>query len=112
MKKQVRDDYRAIWESVSQVPKGRVATYGEIARLTGLIGQARLVGYALHNLPPRSTVPWHRIINAKGEISLPRLHGGYRRQRRLLEKEGILFTKNKIDLDKFGWIRSIRPAHR
>ena len=102
--------YGTIQETVSHIPRGKVATYGEIARLSGFIGQARLVGYALHNLPRRTTLPWHRVINAKGEISLPRLHGQYQRQKRLLAKEGVVFKRGKIDLDKFGWIRSLGIA--
>jgi methylated-DNA-protein-cysteine methyltransferase-like protein len=104
-----RPDYRAIWDTVRQVPRGKVATYGEIARLSGLMNQARRVGYALHTLPPRSGVPWHRIVNARGEISLPEISGGYQRQKKLLLKEGIAFRKGRIDLARFGWFRSMEP---
>jgi methylated-DNA-protein-cysteine methyltransferase-like protein len=108
-----RSDYRAIWDTVKQVPRGKVATYGEVARLSGLMNQARRVGYALHSLPPRSGVPWHRIVNAKGEISLPAISGGYQRQKKLLLKEGIAFRKGRIDLARFGWVRSMGPStHR
>jgi methylated-DNA-protein-cysteine methyltransferase-like protein len=96
----------AIWETVKQIPKGKVATYGDIATLSGLSGQQRLVGYALHNLPPKSNVPWQRVINAQGRISLPRRTAGYRRQKKLLEKEGVVFEKEIVDLDRFGLIQS------
>ncbi|MGH2569508.1 MAG: MGMT family protein, partial [Bacteroidota bacterium] len=66
---------------------------------------ARLVGYALHNLPSDSRVPWHRVVNARGEISLPRATGSSSRQRRLLEKEGVVFRKGRIDLQRFGWLK-------
>lgn len=88
-----------------KIPKGRVATYGEVARVSGLPGQARLVGYALHNLPPRSGVPWHRVINAQGRVSLSDLDGMYERQVRLLRNEGVVFAKGVVNLGRFGWPR-------
>jgi len=62
--------YRQIWDTVRRIPRGRVATYGQIAALIGHRRQARLVGYALHSLPEGLAVPWHRVVNSKGEISL------------------------------------------
>lgn len=96
------DLYVRIWKAVKGVRKGRVATYGQIANLCSLRGHARLVGYALHNLPANSGVPWHRIINAKGMISLRRRTGAYERQKLLLESEGIVFENEKIDLGRYG----------
>ena len=91
-----------IYKTVSRIPRGRVATYGQIARLAGLRGQARLVGYAMHALPTGSRVPWQRVINARGEISLP--GSSAVRQRELLEREGVRFdAKGRIDLDRFLW---------
>ena len=98
--------YKTIWEIVHEIPKGNVATYGEIARVSGLLNKARLVGYALHNLPNRSKIPWHRVINSKGEISFPKNTSTYRQQRRLLEAEGVIFSKDKVDLGKYGWLRN------
>lgn len=87
---------------VSRIPKGRVATYGQIARLAGLRGQARLVGYAMHALPAGTRVPWQRVVNARGEISLPGTSAV--RQRKLLETEGVRFdARGRIDLDRFLW---------
>lgn len=87
---------------VSRIPRGRVATYGQIARLAGLGGQARLVGYAMHALPTGTRVPWQRVVNARGEISLP--GSSAVRQRNLLEKEGVRFdARGRIDLDRFLW---------
>ena len=110
------DLYLRIWKAVRMVRKGQVATYGQIAQLCGLRGHARLVGYALHNLPPESGVPWHRIINSKGMISLRARTSGHERQKHLLEQEGIVFENGKIDLAKYGaGSRSqgkIRKAHR
>jgi methylated-DNA-protein-cysteine methyltransferase-like protein len=87
---------------VSRIPKGRVATYGQIARLAGLRGQARLVGYAMHTLPAGTRVPWQRVVNARGEISLPGSSAA--RQRERLESEGVRFdARGRIDLDRFLW---------
>lgn len=96
--------YAAIWSVVRRIPKGRVATYGQIAELAGLEGHARQVGYALHNLPERNDVPWHRVINARGEIS-PRTSGdSHELQRMLLEAEGIeLDLGGRMDLKKYRW---------
>jgi len=96
--------HEIILGTVTQIPKGKVATYGEIARLCGLLGQARLVGYALHSLPSKSNVPWHRVINSQGKISFPRTSSAYHRQKRLLKKEDIYFIKDRIKFKKFGWL--------
>jgi methylated-DNA-protein-cysteine methyltransferase-like protein len=85
--------WETIYRAVRKVPRGRVASYGQIAELAGLEGHARQVGYALHALPDGSGVPWHRVINAKGEIS-PRSAGdSHELQRMLLEAEGVKFDK-------------------
>jgi methylated-DNA-protein-cysteine methyltransferase-like protein len=85
-----------------RIPRGRVATYGQIARIAGLRGQARLVGYALHALPVGSEVPWHRVLNGKGELSTRGLSA--ERQRKLLEQEGVKFdARGRISLAKFQW---------
>jgi methylated-DNA-protein-cysteine methyltransferase-like protein len=81
-----------------------VATYGQVAALAGLGGHARQVGYALSALPEGSRVPWHRVINAKGEVS-PRSEPGIdSEQRCLLEAEGVLFDrKDRVSLARFQW---------
>jgi methylated-DNA-protein-cysteine methyltransferase related protein len=85
--------WETIYRAVRNVPRGRVASYGQIAELAGLEGHARQVGYALHALPDGSRVPWHRVINAKGEIS-PRSAGdSHELQRMLLEAEGVTFDQ-------------------
>jgi Predicted methylated DNA-protein cysteine methyltransferase len=100
--------YQLIWETVTQIPEGKVASYADVATLSGLPGQQRLVGYALHNLPHNSCVPWQRVINAQGKISFPQKTARYKRQKKLLEKEGIVFKKEKIDLKKFGVMQSFK----
>ena len=87
---------------VSRIPRGRVATYGQVARIAGLSGQARLVGYALHALPVGTSIPWQRVVNAQGGISTPGGHDSV--QRRLLEREGVRFdSRDRIDLASFQW---------
>lgn len=94
--------YELIWREVQKIPRGRVATYGQIAELAGLEGHARQVGYALHNLPERSEVPWHRVVNANGEIS-PRSAGdSHELQSLLLRAEGVeIDSRGRIDLKKY-----------
>jgi methylated-DNA-protein-cysteine methyltransferase-like protein len=96
--------YQTIWKMVAKIPRGRVATYGQIAELAGLEGHARQVGYALHNLPEGSRIPWHRVINAQGEVS-PRTAGdSHELQRLLLEGEGVEFDlRGRVNLKQFRW---------
>lgn len=86
------------------IPEGKVATYGQIAGLAGRPNGARQVGYALANAGEKEQLPWHRVINAKGEISA-RAHPDFvDYQRMLLEEEGIEFSLNgRIDLSKYRW---------
>ncbi len=98
--------YENIYAIVRQIPRGRVATYGQVADLAHLYGKARLVGYALYRVDiSLSDVPWHRVVNAKGEIShSPLRHGTDYRQQLLLEEEGIKFTLDgKINLREYLW---------
>ena len=96
--------YELIWSVVRKVPRGRVATYGQIAELAGLEGHARQVGYALHNLPEASGVPWHRVVNAKGEISARTGGDSHELQRLLLEAEGVRFdARGRMDLARYRW---------
>ncbi|MER3495009.1 MAG: methyltransferase [Mastigocladus sp. ERB_26_2] len=98
--------YDEIYKIVCQIPQGRVATYGQVADLAHLYGKARLVGYALYRIDTvSSNIPWHRVVNAKGEIShSPLRHGGDYRQRILLEQEGIQFSREgKINLREYLW---------
>jgi len=97
--------HRKVHDAVRGIPPGRVATYGGIARAVGLTGRARQVGYALAALPDGSDVPWHRVINARGEVSARAGGSGFERlQRVLLESEGVEFDdRGRVDLDRFGW---------
>lgn len=93
---------------VRRIPRGRVASYGQVAALAGLGGQARLAGYALHALPEGTPLPWHRVLGAGGRLSLMKLDVGAGTTQRLrLEREGVRFdARGRVDLDVFGW----RPA--
>ena len=97
--------YDRYYDVVRRIPRGRVTTYGAVASLADRYGAARQVGYAMAALPEGTDVPWHRVINARGEVS-PRGGGspGDRIQRRLLEDEGVVFDgRGRVDLDTFGW---------
>ena len=104
MKRTTREtSYDRIFAVVRRVPRGRVATYGQVARLAGLGRRARLVGYALHSLAGASALPWQRIVNASGGISLDALGSGLT-QRLRLEGEGVKFdTRGRIDLARYQW---------
>lgn len=105
--------YELIWRVVRKVPRGRVATYGQIAELADLEGHARQVGYALHNLPANSNVPWHRVVNAKGEISARTGGDSHELQRLLLEAEGVEFdAKGRMDLERYRWKSVARKRTR
>jgi len=95
--------FAKIYRAVRTIPRGRVATYGQIARLAGVPRGARTVGWALRALSPRAEprVPWHRVVGAGGLISLPEGNGG-EEQRARLRVEGIRFRHGRIDLARFG----------
>jgi methylated-DNA-protein-cysteine methyltransferase-like protein len=102
--------YARIYAVVRKIPKGRVATYGQVARLAGLPRHARLVGYALHALkderPADRRVPWQRVVNARGEISARSWAGAEDVQRVALEDEGIEFDRRgRIRLATYQWKR-------
>ena len=101
------------WEKyyavIRRIPRGKVATYGQIARLSGRPRHARQVGYALFALPEGSRVPWHRVVNAAGRLSVGKVSsGGDLRQQFLLEREGVVFLAGKIDLARYGWSAGAR----
>ena len=101
----VSDSYRRIYAVVRRIPRGRVATYGQVALLAGLPRQPRLVGYAMHALPNGTDLPWHRVINAEGRVSARSGEDAGRvRQRVLLEAEGLHFdAAGRISLARQGW---------
>ena len=95
----------AICAVVRRIPRGWVATYGQVAAMAGLPRRARLVGRVLQRLDPATRIPWHRVVNAKGEVSYSLSRdGGDTLQRRLLEKEGIRFDRNRLNLERCRWL--------
>ncbi|MDO3381875.1 MGMT family protein [Gilvimarinus algae] len=92
----------ALYTALAQVPPGRVLTYGQLARLAGRPGAARWAGSVLRQLPEHSQLPWHRVLNAAGRLSLgPGSAGQLQRQR--LQDEGVIFTGERVDLTIYGW---------
>lgn len=114
--KQPRNHYQRIYDVVCRIPEGKVATYGDVAALAGLPNHARLAGYALYNLPSElsDVVPWHRVLNAKGTLSIGRVKpDGNTRQQRLLEAEGVEFSNGKINLRHYRWVpNAVATDHR
>jgi methylated-DNA-protein-cysteine methyltransferase-like protein len=98
----VNASYQAIWNIVRTIPRGRVASYGQVARLAGLPRHARMVGAALGEAGALK-LPWHRVVNAQGRIALPPNSAGFREQRKRLRDEGVSVLKGKIDLKVYGW---------
>ena len=96
--------YEKIYEIVKKIPKGKVATYGQVATLSGNANLARTVGNALHVNPDPSNIPCHRVVNCKGNVAEFYAFGGPEAQRKLLESEGVTFKENgKIDLKKIWY---------
>jgi methylated-DNA-protein-cysteine methyltransferase-like protein len=90
--------------TIDAVPRGEVASYGQVAREAGLPGRARRVGWLLRNLPAGSPLPWYRIVGAGGRLSLPAASAAWHDQRRRLEAEGVqVDARGRIDLERFGW---------
>jgi methylated-DNA-protein-cysteine methyltransferase-like protein len=102
--------YARIWRVVARIPRGKVTSYGTIARLSGFPTQPRMAGYALHGLPDGIDIPWHRVVNARGQISLPGERGAL--QKELLEREGVMFSRNTIDMKRYGWRTGRTAGHK
>ena len=92
-----------IWHAVLEIPHGKVATYGQIATLAGLPGAARFTGSALKNLPKNTEIPWHRVVNSSGKLSLPAGSIAHRIQRERLASECITVKNNRVRLQDFLW---------
>ena len=96
--------FERIYNVVCKIPKGNVATYGQVATLAGNPRWARVVGYALHNNPAPGVIPCHRVVNREGKTADAFVFGGGEVQKQMLIDEGIVFEKDgTIDLKKFGW---------
>lgn len=102
---------KAVIRLIQQIPKGKVATYGQIAELAGKSHGARGVAWLLSSSTIKHDLPWHRVINSKGMISFPEMSESYLRQKKLLEKEGLTFENGKISLKLFLW-KKVSPKKK
>lgn len=93
---------RRIYEAVKRIPKGKVATYGQVAKMAGNSKMSRAVGNALHKNPDPDSIPCYRVVNSKGELAGAFAFGGDKVQAKLLMADGIEVIDNKVDLKKFG----------
>ena len=92
-----------VWHIVGMIPKGSVCSYGVIASLAECPGCARWVGRILSQLPPDTSLPWHRVLRANGQIAI---RGGAKLQIKRLQSEGIVIQDHRVDMQKYGWPRS------
>lgn len=104
---QETNTFEKIYEIVKQIPKGNVATYGQVAALAGNRRWARVVGYALHANPNPDEIPCYRVVNREGRLSEAFAFGGRNRQQELLEQDGIKVVDGKVDLEKVQWRKMI-----
>ncbi|MDO8862500.1 MGMT family protein [Haliea sp. E1-2-M8] len=105
------DNNQRIWQVVALIPVGRVATYGDVARQAGLGRAARRVGMALRQLPASSRIPWHRVVNSAGRLSLPAGSASAELQRQRLLREGVaLSASGRIDLRNCRWQPGSEPG--
>ena len=96
-----------IYQTIRDIPPGRVASYGLVAKAAALPGRARLVGYALRQTPDHIKLPWHRVLRADGEIAFPKGSPAYEEQIQCLASEGVLVVKGRVNLARFGWDASL-----
>lgn len=99
----VEQNRQRIWQAVHAIPVGKVASYGQIAALAGLPRAARFAGSSLKGLPTNTRIPWHRVINSQGKISLAKSSPSYREQIKRLNDEGVLVKNGKVSLSEFQW---------
>jgi len=93
----------AVLYILGQIPKGKVSSYGKVAKLAGYPNHSRHVGKILAQLPTNTELPWFRVINSQGKISFPENSKRYQYQQNLLQNEGIVFLNGKVNLRLFGW---------
>jgi methylated-DNA-protein-cysteine methyltransferase related protein len=94
---------RRIWETIQDIPPGRVANYGQVAEISGIPRGARQVAYALRHAPGHLELPWYRVITASGKSAFPADSPNFRRQRDRLAEEGVPFINGKVDMQKYRW---------
>lgn len=104
---QKKNSYEKIYDVVKQIPRGNVATYGQVAALAGNRRWARVVGYALHVNPDPEHIPCHRVVNREGRLSDAFAFGGVNRQKLLLEAEGVTVVGNFVELEIYQWKKAV-----
>ena len=94
---------KQIWKTVAVIPKGKVASYGQIADLAGLPGRARLVGKALGLAPKSMSLPWYRVLRSSGQLAFEKGSKNAERQKGFLQEENVIVLNNRVRLTDFGW---------
>lgn len=92
-----------IYETVSDIPSGSVASYGQVAEIAGIPRGARQVGWALKQAPPGRDLPWHRVVTASGRIAFQAGSARYAKQKKLLVQEGVVVIAGRVDMRKHRW---------
>ena len=103
MSKKISDKAQRIWKTVLAVPKGKVASYGQVADLAGLPGRARLVGKSLGTAPRDMNLPWYRVLRSSGQLAFEKGSVQAEKQKGLLQEEGVVVFNNRVKLKDFGW---------
>ena len=101
--KEPSDKIKRIWKTVLVIPKGKVASYGQVADLAGLPGRARLVGKALELAPKELKLPWYRVLRSSGQLAFEKGSKNAEKQKGLLQQEEVVVLNNRVQVKKFGW---------
>jgi methylated-DNA-protein-cysteine methyltransferase-like protein len=104
--------FEKVYEIVRTIPPGKVATYGQIARLAGKPHAARMVGWAMSSSSPDRPVPWHRVVGIGGRIVISKALPYSQFQRQLLREEGVDFIGDRIDMKRFRWEKGVPQSGR
>jgi methylated-DNA-protein-cysteine methyltransferase-like protein len=103
LKAKLNSLYRRVWSTVAAIPYGRVASYGQIAELSGHSRGARMVARALRHAPDSIELPWHRVLNVRGRISIPRTSASFEEQIRRLARESVPVDGDRVDMARYRW---------
>ena len=98
-----KQEYRRIWNTIAAIPRGRVASYGQIGELAGFARGARLVARALRYAPAEMKLPWHRVLNAQGKIAIPANSPSHKEQARRLANEDVPLIGGRVDMSRYRW---------
>jgi methylated-DNA-protein-cysteine methyltransferase related protein len=104
--------FEKVYRVVRTIPKGKVATYGQVARLAGKPHGARMVGWAMSASSPARPVPWHRVVGAGGRLVITKAVQYFQIQKGLLQQEGVEFRGDRVVMSRFQWDRGLRKASR